>query len=247
MKRRTLIKGLIKGMVGIGLPATMSGRLYAMRDTNAQKTGVSVSGVPDKDSQEACGITPREVEGPFYPTNRRQEHDIDLTKIEGRSSVASGQIIVISGDVMDEYCQPITGATVEIWQANTWGKYNHHRDKNNPSPSDPNFQGWGVMNTDESGRYQFKTIIPGSYPVNPIWTRPPHIHFKVFADKYVELITQLYFAGQSLNQHDQLLMRLSQADRERVTTQLSSKNVASTAPNNEGVLSGRFNIVLRRR
>jgi len=242
MKRRTLIKSLIKGTLGISAHI-VSNRLYAMSDDNALKANASANDITERNQPDECGITPQEIEGPFYPTNRRQEHDIDLTKIEGRSALASGKIITIRGSVMDEHCRPIKGASVEVWQANTWGKYNHPRDKNNPSPSDPDFQGWAVMKTNESGHYRFKTIVPGSYPVNPIWTRPPHIHFKVFAKNHLELITQLYFAGQSLNKHDQLLMRLPRDERARVITQLIPSDDATSGE--EMIPNGQFNIVLQ--
>ena len=41
------------------------------------------------------------------------------------------------------------------------------------------------------------------------WQRPPHIHFKVSKRGYAELITQMYFAGQPLNQQDRLLQHHS--------------------------------------
>ncbi|NOZ54223.1 MAG: hypothetical protein GXP08_14020 [Gammaproteobacteria bacterium] len=244
MKRRTLIKGIL-GISTYAVTRIAAGSFYGESDGNMPKTKTSTMGVVEKNQVTKCGSTPQESEGPFYPRNRQQEHDIDLTIIKGRSTPASGKIIIISGHVVDEQCQPIPAANVEIWQANAWGKYNHPRDKNNPSRIDPNFQGWGVMMTNDSGYYQFKTIVPGAYPVNPIWTRPPHIHFKVSAKEYVELTTQLYFAGQSLNEQDQLLMRLSRPERERVITRLSPNGTA--VERGGGLPKGQFNIVLKRR
>jgi len=96
---------------------------------------------------------------------------------------------------------------VDIWQANAAGRYAHERDPN-PAPLDPNFQGWAILKTDGEGRYRFKTIKPGAYPVSENWTRPPHIHFKVSRRGYREITTQMYFEDEPLNNVDNLLNEL---------------------------------------
>ncbi len=55
------------------------------------------------------------------------------------------------------------GVRMEIWQANTHGRYTHPDDTNSNLPLDPNFEGFAVLRTDAEGRYQFKTIKPGAY------------------------------------------------------------------------------------
>ena len=154
--------------------------------------------------------TPRQIEGPFYPTEDRPDEDADLTRVAGRSGRAEGDVVLVRGRVLDEGGKPILGALVEIWQANTWGRYDHERDENNPRPLDPNFQGWGEVVTQEAGRYGFKTIRPGSYAADGSgWMRPPHIHFKVSRRGYHELITQMYFEGEPLNDKDRIRDSLS--------------------------------------
>ena len=95
---------------------------------------------------------------------------------------------------------------MEIWQANTHGRYDHPSDSN-PAPADPNFQGFAIQFTDAEGRYRFKTIKPGAYPANPNWMRPPHVHFEV-TGKNNRLTTQMYFPGELLNEKDLLLQGL---------------------------------------
>src|SRR3989441_12578105 len=63
----------------------------------------------------------------------------------------------VTGRVVDEECRPVKGAMVEIWQANTRGRYTHVADPN-PAPKDPNFLGFGEATTDADGKYSFKTI-----------------------------------------------------------------------------------------
>src|SRR5215469_13271465 len=55
---------------------------------------------------------------------------------------ALGQLIHVSGRVMDEDGAPIAGAMIEIWQANASGKYIHQWDRHQ-APLDPNFIGQG--------------------------------------------------------------------------------------------------------
>ena len=66
---------------------------------------------------------------------------------------------MVKSRVVDPACNPVGGADVEIWQANSVGRYAHPDDMN-PVPLDPNFEGFGAVTTDADGRYQFKTIKP---------------------------------------------------------------------------------------
>ena len=99
--------------------------------------------------------------------------------------------------------KPVAGADVEIWQANSLGRY-AHPDDTNPAPLDPNFEGFGAVTTGPDGYYQFKTIKPPPYPITPTITRPAHIHFDV-RGRHDELITQMYFEGDPYNKTDLFL------------------------------------------
>jgi len=107
---------------------------------------------------------------------------------------------------------------VEIWQANSRGRYTHPSD-HNPAPLDPNFEGFAVLTTDAEGRYRIKTIKPGAYPAGPdARMRPPHIHFDV-TGKSNRLVTQMYFAGEPLNDKDPFLQGTG-AGKERLIVRL---------------------------
>lgn len=165
--------------------------------------------------------TPRQTEGPFYPIHEQADKDMDLTHIEGKTQQAKGEVIRVQGRVLDTNGNPLNNAFVEIWQANTWGRYSHKRDPNT-APLDPNFQGWGQTNSDSGGQYGFKTILPGAYPAGPDWTRPPHIHFKVAKQGFYALTTQMYFPDQKLNNVDLILQNLPAAQRDMVIAKQSS-------------------------
>ena len=117
----------------------------------------------------AGSATPRQTEGPFYPDSDVGDNDLDLTRIQGRSEVATGEPIYVYGQVLDTEGKPLVNATVDVWQANDAGRY-RHADDPNPAPFDPNFQGWGVMKTDALGFYRYKTIMPGAYSIEAMGT-----------------------------------------------------------------------------
>ena len=154
---------------------------------------------------QSAGIVPtsEQVIGPFYPVTKPLDQGGDLTKVKGRAGKAQGQIVYLSGRVLDLNGKPIPNAKVEIWQANTFGRYTHPGDSN-PVPLDPNFEGHAVAITGTDGTYSFKTVKPGAYPAAEGRMRPPHIHFQVTAGPN-RLVTQMYFQGEPLNETDELL------------------------------------------
>jgi protocatechuate 3,4-dioxygenase beta subunit len=197
----------------------------------------------DATSPPACSqATAAQTSGPYYPTRDREDEDPDLTQVRGRSGRATGDVIVVQGRVLDEACRPIAGVLVEIWQANTWGRYDHEKDAGTPRPLDPNFQSWAEMLTDTEGRFRFRTIKPGSYPVDDQgWVRPPHIHFRVSRRGFHELVTQMYFTGEPLNEADLIRKELTPEERDRVTIALQPAPAALQAD----VRQGEFDITLR--
>lgn len=153
-------------------------------------------------AQDKRTPTSKQDKGPFYPLRYPDDVDADLTRRAG-GGAASGQVVYVSGRVLDVRGDPVANARIEIWQANAQGRYTHPRDRN-PAPIDPNFDGYARIDTDGEGRYRFKTIKPGAYAVSSNWTRPPHIHFIVRGRKN-QLVTQMYFPGDPLNDKDPLL------------------------------------------
>ena len=154
-------------------------------------------------------LTPEQIMGPFYPIIRPLDHDMDLTVVKGKRGRAQGKLLHLTGRVLNSKGEPVRGAKVELWQANTHGRYAHPTDIN-PAPLDPNFQGYGVQITDAEGRYRFKTIKPAAYPINPVNpsnVRPPHIHFDVLGRKD-RLVTQMYFPDEPLNEKDGIFNEL---------------------------------------
>jgi protocatechuate 3,4-dioxygenase beta subunit len=182
--------------------------------------------------------TPEEIMGPYYPVQKPLDQDADLTRMAGRDGTAAGQVIELSGRVLDGGGKPVANAKIELWQANTHGRYDHPSDPNTTAPLDPSFQGYAIQMTDAWGRYRFRTIKPGAYPATSEWTRTPHIHFDV-SGRVDRMVTQLYFAGEPLNDSDLLFQGLSDDEQRRVLVQLRS------APGT-GELVGEWDIILNR-
>jgi protocatechuate 3,4-dioxygenase beta subunit len=136
-----------------------------------------------------------ETTGPLYGCNPIEETDNGLTRLH--SGEPLGERIIVTGRVLDEGGRPVRGTLVEIWQANSAGRYIHQRDLH-PAPIDPNFTGAGRTTTDDDGNYRFVTIKPGPYPWknhDNAW-RPAHIHFSLFSPSFItRLVTQMYFPG----------------------------------------------------
>jgi protocatechuate 3,4-dioxygenase beta subunit len=161
---------------------------------------------------QATSGTPGQILGPFYPMVRTMNETGDLTRIPGRTGRAEGQILNVIGSVLNGKGEPVRGIKIEVWQANALGRYAHPSDRN-PAPLDPNFEGFGIVTTDEQGRYRFLTIKPAAYPVlGTDMIRPAHIHFDIMGH-YDRIVTQMYFEGDPYNDKDRFLQSVARPER----------------------------------
>lgn len=184
-----------------------------------------------------------EVTGPVYGHDDIGETDNDLTRQHVGEPL--GERIIVSGRVLDDNGQPIRRTLIEVWQANSAGRYFHDVDDHS-APRDPNFTGAGRTLTDENGCYKFVTIKPGAYPWrnhDNAW-RPAHIHFSLFGPAFAtRLVTQMYFPGDPLFAHDPIFQSIhDEKARHRL---ISRFDLATTVP--EWALGYQFDIILRGR
>ena len=157
--------------------------------------------------------TPGQTPGPFYPNELPLDDDSDLTQVTGRDGRASGKIADLDGRLLDMNGEPVPDTRIEIWQCDANGHYHHPWDRG-PDAPDPRFQGHGHNVTDEGGRYRFRTIRPVPYP-----GRTPHIHFAVVPRDLRPFTTQLYIAGEPLNDRDPLYRRIPVTARHLVVAE----------------------------
>lgn len=184
-------------------------------------------------ADNTCAVSPSQTKGPFVPDDFpfrdpieghpyiiAKERDADLTRVQGHNAVAEGQVLYLNGQIVDENCRPVPFAKVYLWQADDHGHYNHSEDpniQNEPNPGallDPNFQYRGIVITDGDGRFQFKTIKPKYYPLDPEepdFKRTAHLHIGIMKDGFHSLFTQAYFEGDVLSDIDEI-RRLNKID-----------------------------------
>jgi catechol 1,2-dioxygenase len=161
----------------------------------------------DQQEREAglTGGTPRTIEGPLYIEGA------PLSKGEARldQDPETGEVLFMDGQVKDAQGNPVPGAIVDVWHANTDGWYSHFDPKQTP------FNLRRRIETDVDGKYKFRSMLPKGYgvppdgPTNELLSaigrhgeRPAHIHFFVSAPGYRKLTTQINIDGDPLLHDD---------------------------------------------
>jgi protocatechuate 3,4-dioxygenase beta subunit len=119
-------------------------------------------------------LAPEQTEGPYYLDGSLVRSDIT----EGRKGLPLELRLAVQHA---DSCEPIAGATVELWQCDALGVYSGVQGEGGRFLR-------GGQKTGRDGVATFKTIYPGWYQ-----GRAPHIHVKVHAGGDVVHTGQLYF------------------------------------------------------
>lgn len=136
---------------------------------------------------------------------------------------ASGDRVTIEGRILDGDGQPVPDGVIEIWQANSHGKYAHPEDTQD-KPLEPGFKGYGRIPTDDHGCFRFTTIKPGRVPGPNGHQQAPHLAVSVFTRGLLRrLITRMYFPDEPGNTED-FALHLVEPDRRHT---LIAKKVAN--------------------
>jgi protocatechuate 3,4-dioxygenase beta subunit len=188
-------------------------------------------------SAYAAGLvpTPAQTEGPFYPTAFPADADGDLVQVRGQAARAMGTVLHLEGRVLGSDGRALSGATVEIWQCDAQGLYDHPGQRGRDR-RDQAFQGYGRLMVDAAGAYRFRTLRPVAYP-----GRAPHIHLKVATGDGRRLTSQFYVAGEPQNERDGLFRRAASqpGQRERIEMKLEPANGIEA-----GALAAKMDIVI---
>ncbi len=185
-----------------------------------------------------------ELTGPVYGHDSLDPMDNDLTRNARKAGEPIGERIVVAGQVMGDDGRPVPHTLIEVWQANSAGRYIHVNDQHD-APVDPNFLGAGRCITDAEGRYKFYSVKPGAYPWmnhHNAW-RPAHIHLSLFGPSIAtRLVTQMFFPADPLLPQDPIFMSVPGTARDRL---VAAFDLGITEAG--FALGYRFDIVLRGR
>jgi protocatechuate 3,4-dioxygenase alpha subunit len=146
--------------------------------------------------------TPSQTVGPFFHFCLTNDKTC-VRSIAGPQ--ARGERVLLTVRVLDGNGEGVPDAMIEIWQANSEGKYNHPDDPQQKT-LEPGFLGFGRMGTAENGTCEFETIKPGSVPGTGNAAQAPHLNLAVFGRGMMkQLYTRIYFAGDPANLGDPVL------------------------------------------
>ncbi|UGY13281.1 protocatechuate 3,4-dioxygenase subunit alpha [Bradyrhizobium septentrionale] len=160
------------------------------------------------------GITPSQTVGPYFkygltPNGEYEWNDAFTNNL--LTPDVSGERIRVEGKVYDGDGAVIPDCMLEIWQADSQGRFSDPQDKR--ALPNSSFKGFGRCGTDKSGGYAFDTIKPGVVPDADGKPQKPHIALAVFArGMLLHLYTRIYFDDEAGNAADSVLA-LVPADR----------------------------------
>lgn len=138
-----------------------------------------------------------------------------------------GERVQIRGRVLDGDGKPVNDALVEIWQADSRGKYGASK----------RFRGFGRSATDDAGAFRFSTIKPGRVTGPDGKLQAPHILAVIFMrGQLKQLVSRIYFPGEASNAQDPVLARVP---KERRATLIASKTGKPGALEWNVILQGR--------
>ena len=172
-----------------------------------------------------AGITPSQTVGPYFHYGLTPR-DYDFSEVFHNNLVtpdASGERIRIEGRVFDAEGQGISDSLVEIWQADSAGRYAHPADRR--ALPNASFKGFGRVATDKNGAYSFETIKPGAVPGPNGGAQAPHIVMVVFSRGMLRhLYTRVYFSDEAKNEADPILALVPSERRATLIAQRADRS-----------------------
>ena len=173
--------------------------------SDVTRTSVLIDAMSHEADEDA---TASDVEGPLYVEDPPWR-EAPVKIYEDYEGSEDGEVLFVRGRVTGTDGTPLPGAVIDIWQTGPSGGYDIWDERQ------PEFNFRGRFHPAESGDYEFQTMVPKPYTVpteGPVgrylaavgqhpW-RPAHIHFKVSADGYQPLVTQVFFPDDPYLEND---------------------------------------------
>src|SRR6202521_2519234 len=153
--------------------------------------------------------TTSQTAGPFFSIGLER---LNCAELAGPG--VAGERVTVEGRVLDADGVGVPDAIIELWQANSYGKYAHPDDQQD-KPVEAGFQGYGRIPTDEDGKFRFTTIKPGAVPGPDGKLQAPHIAVSVFMRGLLRrLVTRIYFPDGAALEQDFVLHYVEPSRRE---------------------------------
>jgi protocatechuate 3,4-dioxygenase beta subunit len=156
--------------------------------------GVSML-VESLNNHKMSGETESTVLGPFYIPNAPHYPKGANICLDGK-----GEPVYIHGKVTDAKGRAISGAILDVFQANGDGFYDVQQKGIQP---DMNLR--GIFTSEKDGSYAFRSIYPRYYPIphdgtvgalltalDRNYMRPAHLHFLISAPGFEKVITHIF-------------------------------------------------------
>lgn len=168
--------------------------------------------------------TASQTVGPFFHLGCTNHRSVECLADQN----TPGERITVACRVLDGDGARVNDAMIEIWQANSGGRYQGEKSEQEKLRGGL-FRGFGRLATDENGRCAFKTIKPGAVPANSEpgdgSLQAPHINVSVFARGILKrLCTRIYFAGDPANERDGILSLVPENRRNTLLATPDSTN-----------------------
>jgi len=134
---------------------------------------------------EGCVPTAADGPGPYYVAGTEVTENLNSLGKPGKPLIVRGSVLSAAAGN-----PPIANAQIEVWQTDGRGDYHPAGDGHVSDYDDSAVDMRGTVVTDDSGSYQFATVVPGGY-----FPRPRHFHYLITAPDHATLVTQLYVTG----------------------------------------------------
>jgi protocatechuate 3,4-dioxygenase, alpha subunit len=158
--------------------------------------------------------TPSQTVGPFFSIGFAWLERADLTGPSNQRSY-----VTIRGRVIDGAGEPVPDSLLEIWQADSEGRYAHPEDAADHMAAN-HFFGFGRVPVNHNGDFQFTTIKPGCVPGTNGHSQAPHLVVSIFMRGLLRrLVTRIYFPGEAANESDPILSSVPPSRRHTLIAQ----------------------------
>ena len=145
-------------------------------------------------------VTTSQTVGPFFKIGLSWLYRDNLA-----AAGVTGERVAVQGRVIDGDGNGVPDAIIEIWQANSHGKYAHAEDAQD-KPVEAGFTGFGRIPTDAQGQFRFTTIKPGPVPGPDDKVQAPHLVVSLLMRGLLRrLTTRMYFPDDAHNANDPIL------------------------------------------